>query len=356
MAILKSESIEERGGIPRAVEELISHWNPTLDLSFVTPVTFSWPLLRNYPFSIRMREHPALLYLPKTGGSTVLRHRHIPSVVTVHDVGFWDCREDRMAPGPQQFMIYPHFYARRYAYRIVTVSEFTKSRLTAMMPVLSERIVVIPWGISRTFIEWRRSPRESRDLIEQCLRRPLSHPLIIYVGDDSLRKNLSLLLTVFRGVKSVFPQAQLFKVGSARRQQDRGRTLDELERLQLRPNDDVLFFETIDDDMLAALYCAADIFVSASLYEGFGLPPLEALAVGTPAVVTNRAAFPEVVGSVARLVTPTAPTMVRGVVEVLKSPPRAAVKEFIRSYVREKYSWDRTAHAYLHLFSTMVRH
>src|SRR5207249_8318392 len=118
-------------------------------------------------------------------------------------------------------------------------------------------------------------------------------PLLIYVGSEIPRKNMALLLRVFRQVKNRHPAARLLKVGGAGHPRWRAATLRLAGELNLQIGEDLLILDRIDDALLADAYRAADVFVSASLYEGFGLPALEALALGTPVVVTDCGAFPE---------------------------------------------------------------
>ncbi|MCY0899348.1 MAG: glycosyltransferase family 1 protein [Firmicutes bacterium] len=354
VGVLDVQPLHEHGGISRVLRELIASWDPVMEVTFVTPQRSSWPVLRNYPTSMQLAGSPDLVYLPRTGGSMVLKNTRMPSVVTVHDVGFWDSPEDRRALGAQRFMVYPHFYALRYAQAIVTVSQFTKDRLTALFPELKDRTRVIPWGISRAFATWTGTPAESRASAEYFLQQWLGRPLLIYVGDDGLRKNLSLLLTAFRMTKTAFPKAQLIKVGRARSLQDQKRTHEMLRRLALKVPEDVLFVENVDDAQLATLYAAADLFVSASLYEGFGLPAVEALSVGTPTLVTQCAAFPEIVGEVAMLAEPTLDAFASAMIRMLQYPPGAGVRASAQRYVRSTYAWQRTARAYGDLFCQLV--
>ncbi|MCY0878503.1 MAG: glycosyltransferase family 1 protein [Firmicutes bacterium] len=354
VGVLDTQPVDSHGGISRVLRELMEAWAPTMEVTRVAPKGSAWPLLRNYPTAVAGDGHLDVLYLPRAGGSTVLRKTRIPSVVTVHDVGFWDSPQDRRALGLRQVMVYPHFYALRHAHRIVTVSRFTEERLTTMLPGLHGRTAVIPWGISRAFVAWSGTRLAARVAAEAFLQRRLGTPLLIYVGDESPRKNMGLLLTAFRMAKSVFPKAQLIKVGQARSVQDQTRTRQLVSRLALKTPEDVLFLEGVDDARLAQLYAAADLFVSASLYEGFGLPALEALAVGTPALVTQCAAFPEIVGAVARLAEPTLEGFASAMMRALQHPPGAAARTEAQRFVRNRYAWATAARAYRAIFSELV--
>jgi glycosyltransferase involved in cell wall biosynthesis len=155
-----------------------------------------------------------------------------------------------------------------------------------------------------------------------------------------------LLLQVFRHIKTIYPDAQLLKVGGAGRPYWRKQTLQIVDQLGLVAGKDVVFSGRIDDEMLVDMYCAADVFVSTSLYEGFGLPALEAMAVGTPVVVTNRGSFPEVVGQNGWVVEPEEKLFVQAVQEALHDPLHAELSRRGRARAAT-FTWAKAAEQYL---------
>lgn len=348
VAIANSESMDQHGGISRVLRELMKRWDPAMMSGWAQLVTRKLPLASSYPIGIDMPRDANLIYLPRTGGTTALRHVTVPSVVTVHDVGFWDCPADKKALGWRQSMVFPHFRNLQHATRIITVSQFTATRLEALLPGLGGKIQVVPLGVSQVFRDWNQTPSQSLELVRTQFPQASGTPLLIYAGDDAPRKNLPLLLRVFREVKRRFPQAQLLKVGKAKAAADRHRTQETVRELGLIADRDVLFLDEVDDALLAALYAAADLFISASLYEGFGLPPLEAIAVGTPAVVTRRGAFPEILGNAATIVEPEGEPMTRAVLSLLNGAERWNSGDLRRFAAR--YSWDRAAQRYASIF------
>lgn len=349
VAIVQSESLARHGGISRVLAELMNHWNQSILCGWAQLETRRLPIFRSYPIRMNIPRQANILYLPRTGGSTALKSVKIPGVVTVHDVGFWDCKEDVAALGWRKLMVLPHFKNLEYATRIITVSRFTAERLQVLLPYLEPKIRVVHLGVSRVFIDWDKSYRESLHLAAGAIPNLQGDPLIIYAGDDAPRKNLPLLLQVFREVKRVHPKAQLLKVGRAKLASDRTRTMGTCKVLGLVPNQDVLFLDDVPDPLLAALYRSADVFVSASMYEGFGLPPLEAMAVGTPSVVTDQGAFPEVVGGHAFIVQPTLRAMTRATLSAIATPRPERKTADLKGYAG-RFTWAKTAQQYTDVF------
>jgi len=111
----------------------------------------------------------------------------------------------------------------------------------------------------------------------------------------------------------------------------------------------VLLAEAVSDARLADFYGAADVFVSASLYEGFGLPALEAMAVGTPAVVTDRGSFPEITRGAGRAAPPKAASLAGAVFAALEDRGEARNRAWARHF-----TWERTAARYLELMHTLA--
>ncbi len=352
VAMVNSESAQH-GGISRVVQELTARWDSHILRCEAQLTSPPFPVLRSYPNRCHVPPGTDVVYLPRIAGATALKQLDVPSVVTVHDVGFWDCETDAKVLGWRKALVLPNFKSLRWASRIVVDSQFTAGRLGLLVPSVQDRIRVVHLGVSEIFLEWNLDRERSRRIAQSQLPELSGHPLVIYAGDDAPRKNLPLLLAVFRDIKRHYPNAQLIKVGRAKLADDRERTLKILHALGLLPGRDVLFCDDVDDPTLACLYRASDTFVSTSLYEGFGLPPLEALAAGTPAVVTNRGAFPEIVGSAARVVEPTQDAVTKAVLDVLRGNAGHVDSALLKSFARQ-YSWDRAAQQYVDVFQDVM--
>jgi glycosyltransferase involved in cell wall biosynthesis len=171
-------------------------------------------------------------------------------------------------------------------------------------------------------------------------RYRLPEGYVLFVGSVERRKNLRGLLQAYARLLETDVACPLVIVGTRRRGAGEiGRTLQELHL-----EESVIFTGYVPDADLPAIYTGADLFVFPSLYEGFGLPPLEAMACGTPVVCSNAASLPEVVGDAAIMVDPYD---VEGLAEaMLRVLTDADLREHLRRKGLERarqFTWERTA-------------
>jgi glycosyltransferase involved in cell wall biosynthesis len=234
-------------------------------------------------------------------------------------------------------------WARRRAAKtadlVVAVSGFTADEIHDLSGVPRERILVIPNGVDHH----RFRPTKDEAALERVkLRYALPETFYLYVGPYSRKKNLLLIVEAYARVKSrgdFLPAVVV--VGDMRRAPLYSATMARIERAGL--GKDFVFLGTVPDDDLAVLYSLARALIYPSLYEGFGLPPLEAMACGTPVIASNRAAIPEVVGDAALLIDPTDPA---SLIEALHSLNNPSVRSDLtaRGLKRaQRFSWERTA-------------
>ena len=260
----------------------------------------------------------------------------VRSVVTIHDcihLMFPEYLRNRLA------YAYAHaamWTAAHKSDRIFTVSEQSKRDILKFFRVAPEKIVVTPNAIDDRF----SIPPSEEHVIQTRERYQLSHAYLLYVGNIKPHKNLERLVEAFHMVREQGrPELELVIIG------------DEISKLQsLRRavhkhqlHRYVRFLGFVPDKTLAVLYRLASVFVFPSLYEGFGLPPLEAMASGTPVVTSNVSSLPEVVGDAAVLVDPyKAEAIADGILQVLRSTHlREELKE--RGFERVKvFSWQRS--------------
>lgn len=335
-------------GIGRVLHNLCSRWGDRVRAIDATFRACPLPVLRNIPFAVSPREPSQLLLLPRLTGAQALRGvAALPSLVIVHDIGIADFPGDRRGMGwLDRQIVLGSFRGLRHATRVVAVSQFTRDRLVAHRVVEEERIAVVPNGVAATFLEHNRSREESRRRVEHRLGGPVGGPLLLNVGSEIPRKNMPLLLRSFAAIKVRHPTARLIKVGNPGHPHARAQMLRRCDDLGLRPGSDVVLLEDVDDSLLADLYHTADVFVSASLYEGFGLPALESLAVGTPVVVTDRGAYPEIVGEAGWVAEPAPDDLTRAILDALSDPRRDERSRVGRARAAA-YTWSRAADTYL---------
>ncbi len=215
--------------------------------------------------------------------------------------------------------------------RVITVSESSKKDIAAQMGVPLDRMRVVPVGVD----EDRFRPRPDIPRIKGRLLTTAS-------GDVPL-KGLVPLLEAVAKARTERDDIHLYVIGKLRSGSKIPGTLD---RLGLRPH--VTFVSGVSDERIVELYAECELAIVPSLYEGFSLPAIEAMASGAPLLATTGGALPEVVGTdgdTGRLVPPNDPgALCAGILELLADPAeRARLAEGGRKRVLDRYTWRRTA-------------
>jgi glycosyltransferase involved in cell wall biosynthesis len=213
-------------------------------------------------------------------------------IITVHDLTFLHYPEHKDADARRYYNDQIET-AVQHAAHILAVSKATKDDLITMLNVPADKITVQPHGVDRQF-----RPLLHDELEPARTRLRLPRRFILHVGTLEPRKNLPALLDAYAGL--VDPPALVLagRVGWLFEE-----TMARIRKMQ-RDHHPIIVRHDIDDEDLPALYNAASVLVLPSLYEGFGLPALEAMACGTPVVVSDRSSLPEVVGDAGVLVDP----------------------------------------------------
>ena len=231
-----------------------------------------------------------LLWSPNNTGPLAIARQ----VCTIHDLIPLD-RPEWFAP---RFASWYGWLLPRLARRvrhIIAVSEFTRSRILERFGIDPSRVTVIPNGVDGRF-----APRPALEV--ERVRADLGLPTARYVlsvGSLEPRKNVNRLLEAWARAVPRLPEDLYLVVSGAK---GVARVFSSVSLGRLPPR--VLLTGYVPDEHLPALYSGATIFVYPSLYEGFGLPPLEAMACGTPVITSNTTSLPEVVGDAALLVDP----------------------------------------------------
>jgi len=251
-----------------------------------------------------------------------------------------------------------HFHLTRHvlrgAKRILAVSKFTKSEIEKLFAIPSHRIEVIYNAIDERFLRGHATEADRQILAERYL---VTYPFVLYAGRISPHKNLVRIIEAFSALKaqlekqSQFGDLKLIIIG------DELSKHPDLRRTVIRSGvqNDVRFMGFIPIEMLRLFYDAAKVFVFPSLYEGFGLPPLEAMAQGTPVVTSNISSLPEVVGHAAVLVNP------ENVFEIMRAVQRVLLDQSVRDKLRQrgyeqakKFSWDASAQRILQVYKEVA--
>jgi len=224
--------------------------------------------------------------------------------------------------------------AARRSHRVLADSSSTRDDLVGRLGVAPGRIDVVPLGIGRPTVTAPTPERELRARLSLGDRR-----LVLSLSAKRPHKNLGALLDALALIPAERrPVAVLAGYPTPHEEELRAHS----EQLGLR--DDVRFEGWTSEEDAEGLLVASDCFVFPSLYEGFGLPVLEAMARGVPVACSDRASLPEVAGGAARLFDPTRPEQIAQAIEALIGDPEAAARLATAGRARAAhFTWERTA-------------
>jgi glycosyltransferase involved in cell wall biosynthesis len=289
-----------------------------------------------------LRRPPDLLFVP-SHVLPVARPRR--AVATVHDLGYlhWPRAHSRSR------WWYLHLstqFNARVSRLVIADSAATRDDLVHAYRIPEDKIRIVHLGCSPRF-----RPISADAECDIRARYGLSEPYLLAVGTLQPRKNLARLFDAFTLARSSLPAGyRLVVVGAP------GYAATEVGRRAEQLGDSVRFLGYVPEADLPALLGAATALAFPSLYEGFGLPAVEAMACGTPVIVSNTSSLPEVVGDAGRLVDPTGvDDIARGLVEVASDP---ALREAMRGrgLARAKeFTWRRCASSALRVLEEASR-
>lgn len=281
-------------------------------------------------------------------------HRHGKSVVTIHDLSFMVVPECAEA-GLRRYLTEAVPRAVRRADQVIVVSESIKSELIERLGTSPEKLHVIYNGVGPQFRPFKRDERDQLEDVRS--RHNLPEHFALFVSTIEPRKNLTRLAEAWAEVKKT-PAGRDRKLVLAGR---RGWLYEPIFRriAELNLTNEIIWLDFVPEADLPALYNLAELFVFPSLYEGFGIPPLEALACGTPVVTADNTALKEVFEGAAVLckATDTA-SITAGILRTLESldGDRSLVKQLREEgLVRaRRYTWEQAARDTLKLYRKMA--
>src|SRR5256885_1175591 len=277
-----------------------------------------------------------------------------PYVMTVHDM------LEHMSRARQQGVWRSLYFqtTKRVlagAARIFAVSNFTRNEIEKLFQIPLNHIEVVYNAIDERFLHGHATAAD-RGLIAQ--RYQVTYPFLLYAGRISPHKNVVRMIEAFSALKTelekdqIYPDLKLIIIGD-----DLSGNPD-LRRTVVRSGvqNDVRFLGFVPIEVLRIFYDEAKVFVFPSLYEGFGLPPLEAMAHGTPVITSNISSLPEVVGNAAVLVNP------ENVFEIMRAAHRVLTDRALRDRMKErgyqhakKFSWDISVRRLLDVYREVGR-
>lgn len=262
-------------------------------------------------------------------------------VVTIHDCAFFDCPDCFSPSFARWYQCLVPRLARRAA-RILTVSSFSRDRICELFGIAPEKVVVAPNGVSH---EWQ--PASEADVVAVRARLGLEQPYVLYVGSIEPRKNLPRLLAAWQRLEAEKDGVALVLVGA------QGHVFRKTRFEQLPSGVRTTGF--LPDADLRSLLTGAEAFVFPSLYEGFGLPVLEAMACGAPVICSQATALREVAGDAAVLVDPLdTESIADGLRQILSDRElRQTLRQ--RGFCRaSQFSWDATAQQVWNVLNTAL--
>ncbi len=296
------------------------------------------------PFNLLLKRSVDLFHGPDARLPEFERARR---VVTVHDL--FSLVSDEFSD-PAFIRKKKERYAElaRSADRIITVSASTRGDIVERLGVPEERITVVPLGKDEIYRPVDRV--EARQVAE---RHGIDRPYLFFVGNLSARKNLVRMLEAFGSLRSGIGGDLLF-VMSGNVTFGGDEVMAAIDRLGVAGRVKALGFVPRDD--LPALYSGAEAFMFATLYEGFGIPILEAMACGTPVIASNISAHPEVAGAAALLVDPRDSAAIGDALERILDNGGLRKDLIEKGLARAaRFSWEAMARRTLRVYEELIQ-
>lgn len=332
-----SQELATRLDIPKLYTDVYQSIAERFNVPIASPAAAS-ALYGDVRFVQKLRGLDGPVHLPNHHLGRYGRFLSVPYLITVHDlIRYFDMHRKR--PLIHRPNLRDRAYLRldiagiRAATAIIAVSHTTKYDLVEHLGIPEDRIHVVYEGADHQ----RFRPAEAR---------PFEFPYILFVGSEHPRKNLGNLFQAFARLKQdgAYPELKLVKVGKPGGSEDRfrERTLRQLRQLGIES--DVILAGFVADEDLPAYYSGAVCTVMPSLYEGFGLPVVEAMACGSPVIVSSSGSLPEVAGDAALVVSPRDVEGLKSAMSRLLQDPRLAGELRTRGLERASlFDWDRAA-------------
>jgi len=283
------------------------------------------------------REHLDLMHFP---------HFNVPVfcpvkfVVTVHDlilIKFPTLRATTLGPAVYKIKNLAYRFvissAIVRAKKVLAVSEYTKKAIIEQFKINSEKVMVTYEGVAEL-----SGANESVDVNAVLNKYKISRPYLLYVGNAYPHKNLEGLIKVFSEINKNFPNLKLILVG--KEDYFYGR----LKQYAKEFSDNIIFPGYVPDGELKVLYASAALYVFPSFYEGFGLPPLEAMAHGLAVVSSDKTCLPEILEDAALYFNPDTEADMKNKIERALADEKLRENLKNRGYIQvKKYSWGRCA-------------
>lgn len=274
----------------------------------------------------------------------------IPSIVTIHDVVYLKNPHFLMTQSYLKLFYMKNMFMRslRKAARVIAISETTKKDLVELFHTIPDKIIPIYHGINQ--FHKTINEREETNILKKY---SIPKPFLLYVGIRRPHKNLPILIDAFhRLIQSTRNDIYMVIIGRAYRDY----TVPEEMVKKYNLQDRVRFLEYVEDTVLPTIYRQAEIFIFPSLYEGFGLPLLEAMSYDLPVIGSKCSAIPEIMGEAGLLFDPHSADDLSEKINILLNDPtrRNKLVETGRQRIKN-FTWEKTARQTLQVYEDVSK-
>ena len=270
-----------------------------------------------------------------------------PTVVMIHDISY-EYHPEYFNPleCKRMKMLIP--FSARKSEHVLTVSEYSKQQIMQKYNIPDDKVTVTYNGVSEQF----RALPDGAEIYHSLSRFRFKKPFILAVGNLQPRKNIERLIRAYSKLRSSGKiDLDLVLVGQLRWG---GKAIfDEVECLGVKNNIHITGY--VSDEELVALYNKATLFAYPSLYEGFGLPLIEAMACGTPVISSNASCLPEIGGDAAHYIDPYSEVGMMDALELVANSSSVREQLIQKGFDRASdFNWKRTAEKTLRVFEEVV--
>ncbi|GBE08943.1 D-inositol 3-phosphate glycosyltransferase [bacterium BMS3Abin11] len=278
----------------------------------------------------------------ETGAFPLLKNTQIPTVMTIYDLSLVNFKHCHPVDRVRNFE--RHFYKRAHLVKhFITISEFVRQEIIKDLHIPPDKVTAIPLGVDKKFT---RKPEA--DISRYKKEKALPDRCILTVGTHEPRKNIATLVRAMALTKEKYTLVSIGWSGWLNTEFHQ-----EVRKLNMEKR--IIYLGHVPDDELVLLYNCASLMVYPSLYEGFGLPILEAMACGCPVISSNTSSMPEVAGDAAILISPEDEKRLAHEIDRVMQDKELSQQLIESGYKRaSEFSWDNTALRTMSIFKQAI--
>lgn len=337
--IIFGSSLRNYSKLTRLKEQLKDHPNVSFKFFKLPPIFFEYIWNRLGILPVEKFIGTVDIFHSSDWTQPKIKSKDTKKVTTIHDMTTYlfptsfpkriiDNQERRLAR------------AKKEVDAIIAVSKTTKDDIVKFLQINSEKIRVIYSASSSNY-----SPQDEENIQEVKTKFKIKKPYLLAVSTHEPRKNIQKLIDVYMKIKEHIPDIALVLAG----RHGWGETVKEQE--------DLIITGFVSDEDLRSLYSGCKVFIYPSLYEGFGLPVLEAMACGAPVITSNNSSMAEIAKDAAILVDPRSEGQIIKAIEMVLNLDNEKYQSMKKASINraKEYSWTETAKETLELYSSLTR-